>query len=573
MLAALCIMQALALPIYAEEESITASYDENSGLSIIGRIGSDYGAAVLAVITHNSNVTDESIAPDLTKSMTATYVFNTKARGDAAAAGDFAAVLPLPTEWYDAESNETRPWYNGEYRLYLYSEKDTASTVFSYSLKENLLSLIDDVNAAASESDIKALLTEPANRLAVSSAFSAECVDETAKVFYQNKRTSYKKDDTGTALLQEDYKAAEAVGRLRSGADIADIINEYAAFFAADRTAFEKYGDDVKNGICSYLKKADYTALKDSDGSYSEQTAAKTAYFDACLFSEIRYAQDWSALKTAVVKYDDAINPDKDSYFTKVVNKDDVYIKMWDNRAAEITNAASIKTAFEKYAQTVYKAEKSKKESSGGSGGGGGGGIRGTVQVGNDIVNKINEGTIKKDTPVFGDISGHWASEYITALAEKGVVSGFEDNTFRPNALVTRAELVTMMLSALDKKPETGDSFNDVNESDWYAQYLAAAYRIGMIKGDSDGNFRPNDCITRQDAATIIYRALNLSDDGAADETAFIDYNEISDYARAAVASMHKSGIISGMPDGSFAPLSCATRAEAAVMIMRAVYK
>ena len=571
LLAMVCIFSVTALPAGAVDNGITASFNENTGLSISGRIGSEYKAAVLAVITHSSNIIDESIAPDLTKNMTATYVFNTKARTEAAAAGDFAAVIPLPTQWYDAADGETHLWYNGEYRLYLYSAENVISTVFSYSLRENLLSLIDDVNAAASVSDIKALLTEPANRLAVSSTYSTECIEETAKVFYKNRRINYTADDAGAALLQEDYKAAEAVARLRCGATVGDIINEYATVFGADAAAFENYKEDVKNGISSYLKTADYTPCRDSGGLYSTQTAAKTAYFNACLFSEIRYSQDWTALKAAVIKYDAAINPDKDTFFNNIVNKDDVYVNMWDCRETEIISMSSIKTAFEKQAEAVYKKENPPKVNPSGGGGGGGGRTNAQIEK-NNIADKIKDAAPDNDTAVFSDIIGHWAREYIITLAKKGAVSGFGDNTFRPDTPITRAELVTILLSALGKKAIAKAPFKDVAESDWYAPYLAAAHNAGIIQGDSEGNFRPNEPVTRQDAATIIYRALNRGK-AAYTETEFSDNDAISDYAKTAVASMQKNGIIRGMPNGSFAPLSGATRAEAAVMIARSVYK
>ena len=109
------------------------------------------------------------------------------------------------------------------------------------------------------------------------------------------------------------------------------------------------------------------------------------------------------------------------------------------------------------------------------------------------------------------------------------------------------------------------NEFSDVDENEWYAPYVGGAFTMGCIKGEN-GIFRPNDSITREDAAVIAYRfsADNITDNGTAH---FADYNDIADYAKNAVNVLSKAKIINGFTDGSFKPKANTTRAEAAKII------
>lgn len=167
---------------------------------------------------------------------------------------------------------------------------------------------------------------------------------------------------------------------------------------------------------------------------------------------------------------------------------------------------------------------------------------------------------------MFSDIAGHWAQEIIENLSERNIIDGFEDGSFRPDTSVTRAQFCKMIVTALNlSNSENVTGFNDVNESDWYAQYVYAASENGIVNG-SDGYFMPNDEITRQDAAIMIFRALKSRGRNVFGSKLFDDTDSIADYAKDAVSALAASGIINGS-DGKFNPLNTTTRAEAATML------
>lgn len=110
-------------------------------------------------------------------------------------------------------------------------------------------------------------------------------------------------------------------------------------------------------------------------------------------------------------------------------------------------------------------------------------------------------------------------------------------------------------------------SFEDVHADAWFADAVYKAAGKGIVNGY--GNvFKPNDFITRQDAALIIFRALSLNEGGTA---YFADENEISDYAKGAVITLASKGYISGVGNGDFAPKNLLTRAQAAQLIFNAL--
>lgn len=164
-----------------------------------------------------------------------------------------------------------------------------------------------------------------------------------------------------------------------------------------------------------------------------------------------------------------------------------------------------------------------------------------------------------------------WAEDSIIALGARGIVKGMTSDLYMPNQEVTRAEFVQMLVQALDLKAKASNHpFDDVKQGAWYESAILQAYQLGIVYGRDDGTFGVHDNIQRQEMAVMTYRALqaagiDLKPSDAASE--LTDAAAIADYAREAVIAMHQAGIISGMPDGSFAPKETATRAQAAVIL------
>ena len=152
-------------------------------------------------------------------------------------------------------------------------------------------------------------------------------------------------------------------------------------------------------------------------------------------------------------------------------------------------------------------------------------------------------------------------------LYKNNIVSGKNAVTFAPDDQVTRAELVKMLVCGLGLagQENIGKQFGDVSHNAWYAEYVEIAAEHGLINGDANGNFNPELPISRQDAATIMYRAFNTSE--KAESAHFEDYSSISDYAKDAVDYMYAKGVINGIGDGMFAPFDKLSRAQAAKML------
>ena len=216
---------------------------------------------------------------------------------------------------------------------------------------------------------------------------------------------------------------------------------------------------------------------------------------------------------------------------------------------------------------TVKKAS----TTTGGNNGTTSGGGPGIIAPGNTgAVTTPNTNTNYK--PDFQDLdSVEWARTAINGLAMRGMINGRDQYTFDPNANITRAEYCQILMGAINALNAKGEStFADVPSTAWYYNAVSVASQLGIVSGYGDGNFGPNDLITRQDMALMTYKTakiMNKSLEPVNAEITFEDSHEISDYAFEAVMTLQKAGIINGMTETTFEPHSNATRAQSAKVI------
>lgn len=181
-----------------------------------------------------------------------------------------------------------------------------------------------------------------------------------------------------------------------------------------------------------------------------------------------------------------------------------------------------------------------------------------------------------KDVP-----AGHWAEEYVMAATERGITGGTGNGMFSPNRSVTRAMLV-VMLSRMHQNVDgnaviDGDaSFPDVAETAWCADEISWAADLGLITGYANGNFGPNDPVTRQQLVTILYRyAVAMGYDvSVGEDTNILSYTDafsVSEYAIPAMQWACGEGIVGGYADGSLKPANQATRAQMVKILMTAM--
>ncbi len=178
------------------------------------------------------------------------------------------------------------------------------------------------------------------------------------------------------------------------------------------------------------------------------------------------------------------------------------------------------------------------------------------------------------DLPVsFDDISGHWAESFIAAIAAKGYVSGVGGGNFAPDRMMTRAEFCQTLFNAFGSEDDDlgAKAFTDILASDWYFKAVMWAAGMELAGGFTDGSFRPDQPITRQDMAVMTVKlcsACKIQLPEVASE-AFADDSSIAGYARTAVYALKAGGVISGKPGNRFDPVGLVTRAECAVILCR----
>ncbi|QGG47286.1 S-layer homology domain-containing protein [Heliorestis convoluta] len=170
----------------------------------------------------------------------------------------------------------------------------------------------------------------------------------------------------------------------------------------------------------------------------------------------------------------------------------------------------------------------------------------------------------------FSDIKGHWAEPWITKMVNQNVISGYPDSTYRPDHSITRAEFTTLVNKSFNKhNPNAQANFQDVKTTDWHYSQIASGQAAGYISGYPDGTFRPDNSITREEAAVLIAKVLQLQTTTTG--ITFTDSNQIENWSRASIAAITAKGIMTGYPDGTFQPQRPINRAEAAVLLDKAM--
>ena len=161
----------------------------------------------------------------------------------------------------------------------------------------------------------------------------------------------------------------------------------------------------------------------------------------------------------------------------------------------------------------------------------------------------------------FHDTAGHWAKTQIHTWAERGVVSGY-NGAFRPNDPITRGEAATIINNIMRYPSAGGNPFTDLEHDRFYTQPVLKLVYAGVMSGYPDHTVRAEHNITRQEAATLLANAFCVEQGKNSVNLPFQDKNQIAAYALDTIRSMSEKGYISGYPDKNFRPTAEITRAE-----------
>lgn len=461
----------------------------------------------------------------------------------------------------------------GRYLVYVYyrlsSEDDDTkiSTYFNYVNETDpaTLDVLAKLNGAVSPEAFAEILLEDHNeaRFGIVLEDISENIQEASKIAYFLKSHETGGNYTVSTLKDAIYSGV-AASLLSGGASVSEL-SAYESYLGTTVAEYQRLDDSMRSLLDGYLANSDYTTAKLSK-----------IYRDAFLISSLRNAGGRTKLKEIMTESpsDYGIDISQSSKYGKIPSEyrykvfDGIYTDMQlVDMSVPASALKAIADSFTRHVDDVYD-----NLPSGGGGGGGGGNHKNNNSSStlSSDVNLTNPNDLEqKDTPdSFRDISGHFSEKDVNRLVEMGVVSGYPDGTFQPDGAVTRSEFAKMLSIAFDIKNQGVATFEDVPESEWYAQYVGQLSKAQIITG-YDGKFSPDDAISRQDAALMLYRVLDLFNISLPEGTVrFRDQNSISSYALEAVGAMAANQLLKG--DGNmFYPQNNITRGETAVLICR----
>ncbi|WPK10973.1 choice-of-anchor I family protein [Lysinibacillus louembei] len=168
----------------------------------------------------------------------------------------------------------------------------------------------------------------------------------------------------------------------------------------------------------------------------------------------------------------------------------------------------------------------------------------------------------------FTDIQGHWAQTAIEHVASVGIFKGVTKERFNPNEQLTKAQFITALSRTQQLVPSTSAPFTDVKATHYFSEAVAWAYDNQLIETTSR-QFKPNNAMTREQAAQILYRYLQQTGyEFLTQQTqAYTDDATISSAAKEAVYALQQAGIMTGNEQQQFNPQATLTRAEAAAIL------
>ncbi|OON96865.1 MAG: hypothetical protein ATN36_00630 [Epulopiscium sp. Nele67-Bin005] len=170
-------------------------------------------------------------------------------------------------------------------------------------------------------------------------------------------------------------------------------------------------------------------------------------------------------------------------------------------------------------------------------------------------------------TPLFSDIDKHWAEETIKNFADKGIIQGYADGTFKPNESLTRAELAIAINNIFKiQDVENAVQYDDVASGAWYSDAIDAVSAT-KVMNDYGNKFYPNELATREEVIYALVQVYNLTHEHT--KLGFSDAYQISNWAQEAVETLVAHGYLEGRPDGTLGIQDNITRAEIVTLFNR----
>lgn len=435
---------------------------------------------------------------------------------------------------------------SGQYRIFSY-DSDGSGSINRFGFADSSITQdLSAVNAAGDASEMKNAV-ERLEAYRIDEGVFSSCGDIIAQYLYSARPAGgYCTED-----FIKEYGVSEGIARFRTGEiALTDFLTEYSAYLDIDyRNTYGPLSQEAKNEADKLFKSL----------SAEVEGNAEEVLLNILDIAEIRGCETKTELRNAYIRSATERNRSLDNYYSlSSYDKDSLFLTM----LSRLANTGSLSEIDKIFDELILRLKTGGQSPGGGSkGGGGSSNLRSTG------INTYISASPEEAEKAFTDTAGHWAEEYIDALSEGGIINGFEDGSFRPDNRVTRAEFIKMVCLMFNINSAEGCSFSDVLPTAWYYPALCSAYNNGLVSGYEDNCFKPDLPISREDAAVIIQRVLNFDTQF---ELAFADLDEISDYSTDAVRALANKNILTGYADNTFNPHGSITRAEAAALVMRA---
>lgn len=467
----------------------------------------------------------------------------------------------------------------GDYKIYISAKGETYEFPFFFADKESKKRFISEVADIIEDGKTATALEE---KLSLSGADSP--VAKTFGILDGNKILVVDKTNLASILhsiLTEKEKENEGSVRAMEPSEFVSAMSLAAAIETVNDgsvniTEYETLLGLSKDFMATYKKYVDaekFTAYT-KDKSIKSVKEASDLFKSAVIEAVLNDASGWSVYLELIDTHGEYLELDMITY-QKIIKKENItdYLK------GTYTDTNTFKIAANSAIKKAYAAQNSGSSGSSSGGGGGGGGAY-SPKPSATAGGNLSTPTVPLDKmtaePAFSDVAdSYWGKEAIVELAKRGILSGTGGGAFEPDRSVTREEFVKIIVLALGLVPSSGDtSFADVAGDAWYKGYIAAAVQAGIVNGISENEFGVGKPVSRQDAATMIYRAaLKIGEKYNVSEELFTDDASIAEYAKQAVYALKGAGIINGTGEGVFDAASSCSRGQTAKMVYEYIKK
>lgn len=491
--------------------------------------------------------------------------------------GDFSLECEMP----DYDRNDSEKSINGDFTFLVKAPGIEAKTMdLSYISPSSRTIFFENLNTAlSSETALESFILDKNNTLMLKSyniliedfaGFNSTVKKKACELIIKNS-DEYKEEnisDINEIIIAMRLNSAESTEAMKKLIESEDIKSRIKTDFDAADAKMQEWALKV---LKDYSGKNAFESVADFDRIYNIAICLKEV-------NEAHYTKLFGILSG--VENEKLLGLDKNETFksTKALDEyaRDTVMKKVKDVSSEFLNADALNSAVTS-AYNSYNSGSGTGGNNDRNNGGGTGGGKKPSTGGITISGATGEDAKEEDKPniseynYFDDLeNASWAKEAVNSLAALGIVSGNGDGKFRPNEDITRAEFVKMLMTAMNMVDEKAKCvFDDVPEDDWAYKYIASAYKYGITSGNGDGSFGKDKPITRQEAAVFLHctaiRAFVPLEENECSE--FADIADIAEWAKRSVKVMQSAGLMSGMGDGNFMPHGRTTRAQAAKMV------